>query len=1104
MMGESSPGRRRRLSEVGLGKPRRAQTAGASAESRGMFQWLGNVVVRWPFVIIGAWIVLAVALALGFPSLNQMVREHPVAMVPADAPAMVAAQHMKEAFHESGSDNLMLAVLTDDQGLGPADEDVYRALVDKLREDTRDVVMFQDFLSAPPLREVMTSEDHKAWFLPIGLAGGLGTPQALEAYARVSDTVKQTTAESTLTANLAGPAATISDATYIGDRDMHVIEIATAVMVLAILLMVYRNPVTMLLPLLMIGISLTTAQRIVAELAQQGLGISQITIIFMTAMMAGAGTDYAVFLISRYHDYLRRGLNSDQAVCGALTSIGKVIAASAATVAVTFLCMTFARLGMLSTSGPSLAISISVAFLAAMTLLPAILVLAGRRGWVAPKRDHTTRFWRRSGTRIVKRPGAHLLASLVVLAVLAGCGTLVRFNWDQSKTLPDDAESNRGYAALSQHFPLSTTVPQYLLIQSPHDLATPRGLADLEQMARRVSQLPGIATVRGITRPNGQPPEKASVAYQAGEVGNKLQDASNVITDSSSDLDRLTDGADHLAGTLTNVRNRVRQAVSSATNVVDALNDPRIENSRVLLQQLAHSGTLDEISELARELPPTPETESIQSTVSGLRQTLSSATAGLQSLGIESPAGARVQLASMQQGADALAAGGQRLADGVQRLVDQTRRIGAGLREASAFLLALRQDAASNPAMAGFYIPPEILNGNDFKKASTVFVSPDGHTVRYLIQTTLHPFSTAAMDQVNAITEAAREAQPNTTLADASVSMVGFPAVNRDLRDYYHHDLDFVMLATMAVVLLILIAMLRALIAPIYLICSVAISYLSALGIGVIVFQFMLGQEFSWHVPGMAFIVLVAVGADYNMLLISEIRDESAQHGIRSGIIRTVGTTGGVITSAGLIFAASMFGLLFGDLLGLVEAGLVIGAGLLLDTFVVRTITVPALAVLVGKANWWPILWGRPALQPHPTVDAEPAATPEIGQSTPELVAHNGKHVPTAWINELGGVSFRVDRANIRECTIKPPTDLAGELDRLRRAALYAAVPREPGVDGHGACPNIAGRNGVSAAYPYWSAQPHVVEKSIYAGLHRREDRVSAPLCPSDRSVSRL
>jgi RND superfamily putative drug exporter len=98
---------------------------------------------------------------------------------------------------------------------------------------------------------------------------------------------------------------------------------------------------------------------------------------------------------------------------------------------------------------------------------------------------------------------------------------------------------------------------------------------------------------------------------------------------------------------------------------------------------------------------------------------------------------------------------------------------------------------------------------------------------------------------------------------------------------------------------------------------------------------------------------LVAVGADYNLLLISRIRDESP-HGVRVGVIRTVGSTGGVITAAGLIFAASMFGLLFASISMMVQAGFVLGMGILLDTFLVRTVTVPAIAALVGRANWWP------------------------------------------------------------------------------------------------------------------------------------------------------
>jgi RND superfamily putative drug exporter len=973
-----------------------------------------------------------------------MVRERPVDILPANAPVMVTTKQMTEAFHESGSQNLVLAVLTDEHGLGPADEGIYRTLVDKLRRDTRDVVMLQDFLNTPPLREVMTSKDHKAWYLPIGLAGELGSPRAYDAYTQVADMVKKTAAGSTLTANLTGPSATVADLTDVGERDLRLVEIATALMVLTILLVVYRNPVTMVLPLITIGVSLVTAQHIVAGLSQLGLGVSNQTIVFMSGMMFGAGTDYAVFLISRYHEYLRLGADSDQAVKRALMSIGKVIAASAATVAFTFLAMIFAWLGLFSTIGPALAISIGVAFLAAVTLLPAILVLAGRRGWIKPRRDLTTRFWRRSGAHIVRRPKAHLVASLLVLIILAGCASLVRYNYDDRKTLPDSVESNLGYAAMGRHFPLNSTIPEYLFIQSPHDLRTPTALADLEQMAQRVSQLPGIATVRGITRPTGESLERARATYQAGDVGGKLNDASKQIIDRTGDLNLLANGANDLANSLGDVRSQVGQAMATVHGLVGALSymqnqfggettlkdidntaklvtsmralgdamgvnladvvdafrsagpmvtaldaspicnaDPSCTSSRSELRRLVTArddGTLDKIADLARQLQSTQDTQTLESTAKNLRGAMNTAANAMRSLGADDPGGVQARLDTLQQGANTLGDASRRLADGVQVLVDQTKKMGAGLNDASTFLLAMKYDA-SKPAMAGFYIPPQVLTQDEFKKAAAAFVSPDGHAARYLIQTDLNPFSTAAMDQVNAITRTAHEAQPNTALADASISMAGFPATLRDMRDYYNHDIRFIIVVTVMVVLLILIALLRAIVAPLYLIGSVLISYLSALGIGVIAFQFILGQELSWSVPGMTFIVLVAVGADYNMLLISRIRDESPQ-GVRSGVIRTVGTTGGVITSAGLIFAASMFGLVFGSIGTMVQAGFIIAVGLLLDTFLVRTITVPAMAVLVGRANWWPSRSGPrrkpPARRLREQEQSERVRTPQL------------------------------------------------------------------------------------------------------------------------------
>ena len=174
--------------------------------------------------------------------------------------------------------------------------------------------------------------------------------------------------------------------------------------------------------------------------------------------------------------------------------------------------------------------------------------------------------------------------------------------------------------------------------------------------------------------------------------------------------------------------------------------------------------------------------------------------------------GLRDRLTTLQHGADALADGSRKLADGVQLLVDQVKQMGGGLSQASGFLLAMKYDA-KQPSMAGFYVPPQAFTRDEFKQAAGAFISPDGHATRYLVQTELNPFSTAAMDQVNSITNTARGSQPNTETGGCQDIDGGFSAGLRDTRDYYNHDIRFFVLATIIIVLLMLIVLLRAIVA---------------------------------------------------------------------------------------------------------------------------------------------------------------------------------------------------------------------------------------------------------------------------------------------------
>lgn len=985
--------------------------------ARGLLASNGRMIVRHPVLVIATWLVIAGSLFAAIPPLAVVAQRNPPDFLPKDSPTIAAGQQMKVAFNEAGATNLVAVILVNENGLTDQDEDTYRKIVENLRARTDIVVSMQDFISIKEIRPAMSSKDGKAWNLPVSLNGTMGTGPGQKAYREAVKIIEETTAGTTLTPSIVGAAATMEDVTDIALRDQLLIEVSTVVTVLLILIIVYRNLVAMVIPLLSIGICLAVAQQVVAGLGLLGLGLAPQTIVLITGMMVGAGVDYAVFLFSRYQEHLRGGMATDAAIVAALVSIGEVIAGSAGTVAITFLALSFATLSVFSTVGPALAVTIFIGFLGSITLLPAFIVLAGRKGWVNPRKDITGPMWRRMGVSIVRRPKLNLFGSLVVLMALAGCALLVDFNYDDRKNLPTDSESNQSYETMNAHFPASASIQQFIVVHSDtQDLRSPRALADMEQMANRISQLPDIAAVRGITRPNGEMLTEARATHQAGEVGDKLGEATNLIDENDSRLTQLSEGAHALASALDQIRDQVVGSADGLRTILLALAETQQEfggaetlrsidvNARVIdllrgmgrvagggLEQVVlnttwmqpmvallnaspictldpackavrtdmsriltayDDGTIQQLYELSKQLENTQPGDNAARSVTGVTDNLQEALTAAEEIGLDDPASVNARMNELVDGMNKLADSSALLAQGVQLLVDQTRQMGGGLSQASDFLLAMKRDAA-DPSMSGFYIPPQILTRPEFEKAAKLFISEDGHTARYMVQTALDPFGSAAMDQVDDIITAAESSRPNTTLADADIQMVGGSVVQNEIRGYYNSDIRYIVLVTLIVVFLILAMLLRAIVAPLYLMLSVVLSYMSALGIAVVFFQIILDQPIFWNTPGFTFLVLVAVGADYNLLLISRIREE-AHRGTKVAVIRTIGATGGVITSAGLIFAASMLAMTVSSIAAIVQLGFIIGVGLLLDTFLVRTITVPALAVMLGEKNWWP------------------------------------------------------------------------------------------------------------------------------------------------------
>jgi putative drug exporter of the RND superfamily len=260
-------------------------------------------------------------------------------------------------------------------------------------------------------------------------------------------------------------------------------------------------------------------------------------------------------------------------------------------------------------------------------------------------------------------------------------------------------------------------------------------------------------------------------------------------------------------------------------------------------------------------------------------------------------------------------------------------------------------DAAKNDD--SFYLPPDVFKNSDFKRVMDVFLSPDGKAVRMLISQRGDPTSPEGIARVDQIKAAAEEALKGTPLEDANIDLTGGAALVKDVVDASKYDLLIAGVAALCLIFMIMLIMTRSFIAALVIVGTVALSLGASFGLSVLVWQYIVGTQLHWVVLVMSLIVLLAVGSDYNLLLVSRMKEEIAA-GINTGIIRAMGGTGKVVTAAGLVFAFTMGSMIVSDLRVLGQVGTTIGLGLLFDTLVVRAFMMPSIAALLGRWFWWP------------------------------------------------------------------------------------------------------------------------------------------------------
>jgi putative drug exporter of the RND superfamily len=228
-------------------------------------------------------------------------------------------------------------------------------------------------------------------------------------------------------------------------------------------------------------------------------------------------------------------------------------------------------------------------------------------------------------------------------------------------------------------------------------------------------------------------------------------------------------------------------------------------------------------------------------------------------------------------------------------------------------------------------------------------VPPTGEVDKAVVVLVLHgdPYSSDAADTVDDIRERLHEVEPGGLLG-------GLPAENFDIEQTNARDTNLIVPLVLLVVGLILAAVLRALLAPLFLIATVVASFAATLGLVTFAFAVLGGEGIAFNLVLLAFLFLVALGVDYNIFLMTRARAEAAARGTREGVLVALVNTGGVVTGAGLILAGTFATLTLLPLEQLIQVGATVAIGVLLDTFVVRALLIPAISYRLGDRTWWP------------------------------------------------------------------------------------------------------------------------------------------------------
>ena len=899
------------------------------------FDSLRSVVSRRPGLVVGSWLALALLVGLIAPDLTRLAAEGQAKMLSRDAECIRAAEVVGRAWPGEAYESLSVVALYRPDGLTDADLGYARRLASRFEQDDRprEVLRVLGPLSIPEVAGRLLSRDRTVQLVALPMSTSFVAPASHAAVRWLQETSEgaELRKPAGLQARWTGDAVIGRDFMASVQTSLDRAAMATVVLLLGVLLAVYRSFWLALIPLVTIGVCLVITRGLLAWLNLAGWEISPLVELFLVALLFGTGTDFCLFLSWRYGEAFNAA-NPAGAMRLTLRRAFMALLTSAGTVITGLSLMGTTRFKLFSSTGPSVALGLVLTLAATLTLTPALLVLLAQ---YRPRAfdgltGKTSGIWDRLGRFAMARPLLCWAGTLLAMAPLAMLGLRTHFVQDVMTELPESTPSARNIRLIAEKFGQGILAPLTVVLESDHDLRQSEGLALIDDVSRFLTHQRCLVEVRSATQPLGSPAllERARLTSRLGAVNEGFV----AMADGAGQLQKgLNEGAAklraalwlekktglHLTGSTTPPPPTMRHAPAPGS-------PPR--NAPALPRTSSPAGNL-----LAEGL----KQASVALLGSGLTSTVKGRAArSLATNPNSSPP--TVAESPVEKPQEAMLRDLSRAAEGAGRIAEGAAR---AHREVSSIL----DDPVGRRALDRLLINAETVRDHpELERSFAAYLSKDGRRARFDLTQSDRIFSRQALDEVGTIRARLGEFLGEVDGMHVRAMVTGPNAEAADIRALTRSDQVQSWFVVPIGVFIVLILALRDPLSCLNLVATMVLTYAFALGATHLLFVTILGAPgLDWKVPYFLFVLLVAVGVDYNVFLMARLREESALLGMSSGIVRAIAQTGGLISSAAAITACSFASFLFSPLGSLRQLGFALVVGIAVDALLVRPMLVP-------------------------------------------------------------------------------------------------------------------------------------------------------------------